>query len=60
MFGKIVVDDKTVHAVVTEVLADSAARIWSEELQGSSIRGGSSNNDGVLEGVTFSEESHDV
>jgi hypothetical protein len=60
LLGEIVVDDETVHAVVTEVLADGASGVGGKELQGSGVRGSGGNHDGVLEGVTFAEEAHDV
>ena len=60
LLGQIVVDDKTVHAVVTEVLTNSATGVRGQELKWGSVGGGSGNNDGVLEGVTLTEESHDV
>ena len=48
------------HAVVAEVLANSAAGVRGQELEGGGIGGGGSNHDGVLEGVTLSKEAHDV
>jgi len=60
LLGEIVIDDKSVHAVVTEVLTNSASGVGSQELEGSGVGGGGSNDDGVLEGVTFAEETDDV
>ena len=60
LLGQIVVDDKAVHAVVTEVLANSAAGVRGQELEGSGIGSSGSNDDGVLEGITISKEAHDV
>jgi len=60
LLGQIVVDDETVHAVVTEVLTDGAAGVGSQELEGSSIGGSGGNDDGVLEGITLTKEAHDV
>jgi hypothetical protein len=60
LLGEIVVDDKSVHTVVTEVLTNSAARVRGQELEGSGIGGSSSNNDGVLKGLALTEETHDV
>jgi hypothetical protein len=37
-----------VHTVITEVLTDGAAGVGSQELKRGSIRGGGSNDDGVL------------
>ena len=60
LLGEIVVNDQAVHAVVSEVLANGAAGVGSQELQGSSVRRSSSNDDGVLEGLALAEESHNV
>ena len=60
LLGEIVVDDETVHAVVTEVLADGASGVGGKELKGSGVRGSGGNDDGVLEGVTIAEEADDV
>jgi hypothetical protein len=60
LLGEIVIDDKTVHAVVTEVLANGASGVGGKELKGSGVRGSGSNDDGVLEGVTIAEEADDV
>jgi hypothetical protein len=60
LLGEIVVDDKSVHAVVTEVLTDGASGVGGQELEGSGVGGSGSNNNGVLEGVTFAEETNDV
>ena len=60
LLGEIVVDDKGVLSVISEVLTNSASRVWGEELEWSGIGGSSSNDDGVLEAVSLLEESHDV
>jgi hypothetical protein len=60
LLGQIVVDDEGVLRVVTEVLTDSATRVGGQELEGSGIRGGGSNDDSVLEAVSLSEKAHDV
>ena len=60
LLGQIVIDDKTVHTVVTEVFTDSATGVRSQELKGSSIRSGGSNDTSVVEGLAFLEESHNV
>jgi len=60
LLGQIVIDDETVHAVVTEVFTNSATGVRSQELEGSGIGGGSSNDDSVSEGLTFLEETHNV
>ena len=60
LLGEIIVDNQGVLAVVSEVLANSASGVRSEELEWSGIGGGSGNDDGVLEAVSLLEESHDV
>jgi len=60
LLGEIVVDDKGVLGVVTEVLTNGASGVRSQELEGSGLGGGGSNDDGVLEGVSLVEESNDV
>ena len=60
LLGEIVVNDQAVHAVVSEVLANGAAGVGSQELQRSRVRRSSSNDDGVLEGLALAEQSHDV
>lgn len=60
LLGEIVVNDQAVHAVVSEVLANGAAGVGSQELQRSRVRRSSSNDDGVLEGLALAEESYNV
>ena len=60
LLREIVVDDEAVLARVSEELADGAAGVGSEELQGSSLGGGGSHDDGVLERVVVAEHLHDV
>jgi len=60
LLGQIVVDDKAMLAVVSEVLTNGAAGIGSQELEGCSLGGGGGNNDGVLEGVVILEHLDDV
>ena len=60
LLGEIVVDNETVHAVVTEVLTNSAAGVGSQELERSGIGSGGSNNDSVFKCITLAEESDDV
>jgi hypothetical protein len=60
LLGEIVVDNEAVHAVVTEVFSDSASRVGGKELEGSGIGGSGGNDDSVLEGVTVTEETHNV
>lgn len=47
-------------AVVSEVLTDGASGVRSQELEGSGLGGGGSNNDGVSEGIVVLEGLHDV
>ena len=60
LLGQVVVDDQSVHSVVSEVFSNGASRVGSEELQGSSIRGSGSYNDGVFESTIVLEDLHDV
>lgn len=60
LLGEIVVDDETVHAVVTEVLTNSAAGVGSQELERCGIGSGGSNDDGVFKCIALAEESDDV
>ena len=60
LFGEIVIDDKSVLSVVTEVLTNGASGVRSQELKRSGIRGGGSNNDGVLHAVSRLEEAANV
>ena len=60
LLGEIVVDNEGVLAVVSEVLTDGAARVGSQELEGSSLGGGGGNDDGVLEGIVITEDLNDV
>jgi hypothetical protein len=60
LLGEIVVDNETVHAVVTEVLTNSAARVGSQELERCGIGSGGSNNNSVFKCIALAEESDDV
>lgn len=60
LFGKIVIDNEGVFAIVSEEFSDGAAGIGSNELQGSSFGGGGCNDDGVLHGVVASENLDQV
>lgn len=51
LLRKIVIDDKGVHGVVSEVLTNSTSRVGSEELKRGGLRSSSSNNDSVFHGV---------
>ena len=60
LLGEIVVDNESVHTVVSEVFTDSASGIWCQELEWGSIGGSGSNDDGVFENVICFEGAHDV
>ena len=60
LLGKIVVDDEGVLGVVTEVLANGASGVRSQELERSGVGGGGSDDDGVLHAVSLLEEAGDV
>jgi hypothetical protein len=60
LLGQIVIDDKGVHAVVSEELSESTSGVGGDELEGSGIGGSGGNNDGILECVLLSEGLHDV
>ncbi len=60
LLGEIVVNDETVHSVVSEVLSNGAAGVGSQELERGGVRGSSGNDDGVLESLALAKESHNV
>jgi len=60
LLGEIVVDDQSVQTGVSEVLADGAAGVGSQELKGSGLRGSGSDDNGVLEGVVVRQNLDDV
>ena len=60
LLGEIVIDDESVLAVVTEVLADSAGGVRSEELKRSRVGGSGGNDDGVVHGLVLLERTHNV
>lgn len=60
LLGEIVEDDKGVHTVISEVLANSASGIRSEELKRSSLGSSSGNDDGVVHGTGVGENLNDV
>ena len=55
LLGQIIIDDKGVHAVISEELTESTSGVRGNELEGSGIGSSSGNDDGVLEGVLVSE-----
>jgi len=60
LLGKIVIDDKSVFAVISEIFSNSAAGIWGQELKGSGLGGSGSNDDSVLEGIMLAKSLDDV
>lgn len=60
LLGQIVVDDQGVLAAVSEVLTDGASGVGSQELEGGGLRSGGSNDDGVSQGATVSQDLDDV
>jgi len=60
LLGQIVVDDESVLGVVTEELANSAAGVRGQELEGCGIGGSSSDDDRVLHAVSLLKETDDV
>lgn len=47
-------------AIVSEVLSHGAARVWSQVLQRSSIRGSGRDHNGVLHGISVSQPLHQL
>jgi hypothetical protein len=60
LFRKIVVYNEGMFAVVTEVLADGAGRVGSQELQRSGFRGSGGHDDGIFQSVVFFQDIHNV
>lgn len=60
LLGKIVIDDKGVLSVISEELSNGTSGVRGQELKGSSLGSGGSNNDGVLKGVMELEGVDDV
>ena len=60
LLGEIVVDDESVLSVITEVLTDGASRVRSQELEGSGIGGGSSDDNRVFHAISVVEKAHNV
>ena len=57
LLGQVVVDDESVHAVVTEELAHGAARVGSQVLQGSSVGSGGRHDDAGKVKELFSDDN---
>ena len=60
LLGEIVIDDEGVLSVVTEELTDGASGVGSQELKGSGVGSGGSDDDGVLQAVSLFEKTDDV
>lgn len=60
LFRKIVIDDKGVFAVISEILCNGASGIGCQELKRSGFGGSGSNNDGVFKCVVELEGVDDV
>jgi len=60
LLGKIVVDDKGVLSVISEIFTDSTSGIRSQILNGGSFRGSSGNDDGVLHGTLISKNLDEI
>lgn len=60
LFGQIVIDDQGMFAIVSKVLSHGAARVWSQVLQGGSIRGSGRDHNGVLHGIGISQPLHQL
>jgi hypothetical protein len=60
LLRQVVVDNQSVHSVVSEVLSDGASRVGSQELKRSCIRCSGSNNDGVSKSTVVFKDLHNV
>ncbi len=60
MFGKVVVDDQRMFAVIPEVLADGGAGKWRQVLHGCCIARGGCHHDAVFHRVVFFECLNDA
>jgi hypothetical protein len=60
LFREIVIDNQSVHSVISEVLTNSASRIWSQKLEWCGIRSGSSDDTGVRHGTGISKDLDEV
>jgi len=49
-----------VHAVVSEVLSDGASGVGGDELEGSGVRGGGGDDDGIFEGSEIVENLDEI
>ena len=60
LLREIVIDDKSVLSVISEVLTDGASRVWSQELKWSGLGGSGSNDARVVHGSAQLQNSDDV
>jgi hypothetical protein len=60
LLGKIVINDKSVHSVVTEIFTEGASGIGGNKLKGSGFRSSGGNNDGVSKSTSFIEGLYNV
>lgn len=60
LLGKIVIDDKSVFTIVSEVFTNSATRVRSQELKGSCIRSSSADNNSELHAVVLLKNGDEI
>mmetsp|Transcript_11764 Transcript_11764/g.21834 ORF Transcript_11764/g.21834 Transcript_11764/m.21834 type:complete len:328 (-) Transcript_11764:43-1026(-) len=58
LLGQIIVEDHSVLAIISEVLAHSTTSVRGKELQGSRIRGSGGHDDGMVHGIGLLEGTH--
>jgi hypothetical protein len=57
LFGKIIVEDHSVLAVVSEVLTHGTAGVWGKKLEWGRVRSSGSDNDSVSHGISLLEST---
>ena len=60
LLGEIVIDNKSMLSIVSEVLTDGAARVWGQELKWSGLGGSGSDDTRVIHGSVLLQHSDDV
>lgn len=60
LLGQIVVDDQGMTATISEVFSNGTTRVGGQELEGGSLRGGGSHDDGVAQGSVVRQDLDDV
>lgn len=60
LFGQVIIDDKSVFAIVSEVLSDGTAGVGCQELKWGSIRGSSGDDESVVHGSVLFKDGHHV